>query len=284
MKRIPAFVVVAMAAGAALSATGPASAAATLTAAHTSALPTITVTMTGKSIAVGGHLQSGGVTIVSKVSGESQGDPALIRLDPGVSLAQFFAFLAAAGPNASPDGLVGIASIVADAVANKGTSSVQAVLASGQYVALDTAGNNPASWPHTTFQITPAESPARLPAPQATIAAIDFGFRGPGVLRDGELLRVANHGYLAHMIIYIQARNATDAARIAALLKAGKDNQAQSLAIGFGGFAGPLSHGAYQQLVVHAAPGWYVIACFMNTQDGREHTQLGMERIFQIIR
>ena len=33
-----------------------------------------------------------------------------------------------------------------------------------------------------------------------------------------------------------------------------------------------------------AAPsGYYVEACFMDTQDGREHTQLGMERLVQIV-
>ncbi|HME05212.1 MAG TPA: hypothetical protein VKG38_19470 [Solirubrobacteraceae bacterium] len=29
-------------------------------------------------------------------------------------------------------------------------------------------------------------------------------------------------------------------------------------------------------------PGWYVEACFMETQDGRDHTLLGMERIIRI--
>jgi hypothetical protein len=54
-------------------------------------------------------------------------------------------------------------------------------------------------------------------------------------------------------------------------------------ATGFATFAGPLSHDAAQQLVVRVRPGWWVLACFMNTQDGREHTQLGMERVIHII-
>ncbi len=282
MKRISSLAAAAVAAGAAFAVPACTAAAAARTPAHDPALPVITVTMTGHKITVGGALQSGGVTIVSKVTGEQQGDPALVRLDPGVSLAQFFAVVA--NPNASPDALDGIAAIVVDAQANKGTSSVQANLAPGQYVALDIAGNNPARWPHTTFEIAPAVSPATLPAPRATITAIEFGFRGPGVLYDGELVRFANHGFLVHMVIYIQARNAAGAAKIAALLREGKDNQAQQLAIGGGAFAGPLSHGAYQQLFVHNPPGWYVIACFMDTQDGREHSQLGMDRVIQVVR
>ncbi len=35
---------------------------------------------------------------------------------------------------------------------------------------------------------------------------------------------------------------------------------------------------------MHNPPGWYVIACFMDTQDGREHSQLGMDRVIQVVR
>ena len=41
-------------------------------------------------------------------------------------------------------------------------------------------------------------------------------------------------------------------------------------------------HEAFQQETISAKPGWYVQACFMETQDGRSHTLLGMERIFKI--
>jgi hypothetical protein len=37
------------------------------------------------------------------------------------------------------------------------------------------------------------------------------------------------------------------------------------------------------QLVIHNRPGFWVLACFMETQDHREHTQLGMERVIQIV-
>jgi hypothetical protein len=49
-------------------------------------------------------------------------------------------------------------------------------------------------------------------------------------------------------------------------------------------FAGPLSSGAFQQEVITARPGLYIQVCFMNTQDGREHTQLGMARMFRIVK
>ena len=39
-----------------------------------------------------------------------------------------------------------------------------------------------------------------------------------------------------------------------------------------------------QQAVLNAKPGYYVEACFMDTQDGREHTQLGMERLIRVVK
>lgn len=60
-----------------------------------------------------------------------------------------------------------------------------------------------------------------------------------------------------------------------ALLRAGKDGQAQRLSNRrFLPLLGPASHGAVEQAVLRAKPGWYVDAGFMDTQDGREHTRL----------
>jgi|ERR1022692_3840854 hypothetical protein len=199
-------------------------------------LPKITVTMNGKKITVSGALQSGGVQIVSRVSHEPQGSPVLVRLDPGVTVAQFLAALPKIG--ADQNNIDGIGSIVFSPQADKGTSSAQADLAAGQYVALDVAPNAKIP-PLIPFTITTAASPARLPRPQATIASIEFGFRGPGRLHDGELVRFANHGFLAHMIVAARGRNAAGAREIARLLKAGKDGKdgkAQRLATGFYSF------------------------------------------------
>ncbi len=86
------------------------------------------------------------------------------------------------------------------------------------------------------------------------------------------------------MLVYAVARNHAGAVKIARLLHAGKENQAQRLSIGFGTFAGPLSHGSSQQLVIRNRPGWIVLACFMQTQDGRDHVRLGMERVIHIVK
>ncbi len=244
-------------------------------------LPTITVAMTGKKITIGGTLQSGGVQIVSTVTGERQGEPIFVLLNPGVTLNQFFKLLPRAA--ADPNNLDGIASIVTDTMVDRGqTSTIAANLKPGQYVALDVAGSGQP--PLTPFTIAKAASPAKLPAPEATIAAIEFGFRGPGKLHDGELVRFANHGFLVHMIDFARARNAADAYKAARLLRQGKLGQTGPLVTGGGSFAGPLSHGAFQQQVIRNRPGYYVLACFMQTQDGRDHVVLGMERVIHIVK
>jgi hypothetical protein len=250
-------------------------------ASHKAPLPKITITMNGKKITVSGALQSGGVQIVSKVTHEPQGSPTLVRLDPGVTVAQFLAVLPKIA--ADQNNIDGIGSIVFSPQASKGTSSAQANLAAGQYVALDVGGHG-GKPPLTTFVIAKAASPAALPRPQATVASIEFGFRGPGRLHDGELVRFANHGFLVHMIVAVRAGNAAGAREIARLLKAGKDGKAQRLATGFYTFFNVLSHGAYQQQVVRNRPGYWVLACFMDTQDHREHTTLGMERVIRIVK
>jgi hypothetical protein len=254
--------------------------AGTVAAAAAASLPRITIAMTGKKIAVSGALQSGGVEVASRVSHESQGDPVLVRLDPGVTVAQFLAALPKIAND--PNNLYGVGSLVFSVEAGRGTSVAQVSLAAGQYVALDL---NPSGQPPlTSFKIATASAPAALPKPAATVASIEFGFRGPGVLHDGALVRFANQGFLVHMIVAARARNLAGAREIARLLKAGKDGRAQKLATGFATYDNALSHGAYEQLVLHSKPGYWVLACFMDTQDHREHTQLGMERVIRIVK
>jgi hypothetical protein len=86
------------------------------------------------------------------------------------------------------------------------------------------------------------------------------------------------------MIFGAEAPNLATAKKIAADLKAGQDNKAQALAIGMYSWDNALSHGQYFQSVISQRPGYWVIACFMNTQDGREHTTLGMEKVIQIVK
>ena len=240
------------------------------------ALPVIKVTMNGKQISVSGALRSGGVRVVSTVTREREGGPTFVRLHPGATVAQLLR--AAQG---DPNNISRVGHIVFSPPAHKGTSWAQARLLPGNYVAVD-LGTNSRKPPLTTFTITKSGSPATLPTPKARVRAIEFGFRGPGTLHNGELVRFANRGYLVHMIVAARGKDRAGAHQIARLLRAGKDRQAQRQATGFTTFYNILTTGAYQQQVVHVRPGYWVLVCFMDTQDGREHTQLGMERVIHI--
>jgi hypothetical protein len=74
--------------------------------------------------------------------------------------------------------------------------------------------------------------------------------------------------------------------KVVRLLRAGKPFKQirPYLTSSFFELFGPVSHGAVQQQVLRAKPGYYVEACFMDTQDGREHTQLGMERLVRVVK
>jgi hypothetical protein len=246
-----------------------------------SALPTLTLAINSTSITAGGTLQSGAVNVVSTVTGVKEASPALLLLKPGVSVEEVYAYLNGKGSQ-DPNSASKYGSIVFDAEAPQGTSEAQTTLQPGQYIALDTSEKPSAQWLRTSFKVTAAAAPAALPSPEATIRSIEFGFRGPSTLHDGELVRFENEGYLVHMDVALQVKSMKSAKKVVKLMLAGKEKQAQKLIAGGVGFAGPLSSGASQQETITAKPGIYVEACFMDTQDGRSHTTLGMERIIQI--
>jgi hypothetical protein len=268
-----------LAAGASILAVGVTSA----TSAVGSGLPTLRLALNGRSIGVSGPLQSGAVNVVSTVSVKHT-EPVLIHLHPGVPFSAFAQ--AGAAINAHQGDLNYIApygSIVFDVSADKGTTGAQTTLEPGNYLAVDLSSSNPDP-PHAAFVITRAPHPAPLPKPGATISAIDFAFRGATKLHDGDLVRFQNSGFLVHPIQGIGVKNAKTARRLTALLRAANDKEAPKLGISFPEFAGPLSPGGVQQELINERPGIYVIASILRTQDGREQTQLGMERTIQIVR
>jgi hypothetical protein len=234
-------------------------------------LPTLKIALNGtKGVTVSGSTVSGAVNIVSTFTGKAPSGPnsngpefGLVRLRSGVTAQQAFA---AVGPNGDINALTPYGQLFVDA---SGPGTVQAVLKPGNYVALNLTGNgNPG---FTVFTVTQSSSPAPLPPARA-------------VLHNGTIVRAENQGYLVHMDYLIGVPSAAVGREVMALLRAGKDNQAGKLATNaFVSLLGPASPGALQQEVLHTTLGYYVQACFMDTQDGREHTQLGMERLVQVV-
>lgn len=250
-----------------------------------SSMPTLHIALKGtKGITVSGSEVSGAVRVTSSFSGKAPTGPnansptwALVRLDPGVSLQTVVQAVNAAGGDLNA--LDPYASLFAD---DGPPQAVMTELTPGNYVALNATGNGQPGF--ATFAVTPSSSPAKLPAPGATETSIEFGFRGPSVLHNGEIVRAVNGGYLVHMDELFGVKSKADARKVIALLKAGKDNRAARYVTSEVNLAGPLSPGGMQELVLDARAGYYVQACFMDTQDGRDHTLLGMERIIKIVK
>jgi len=252
----------------------------------TSTLPTLNIALNGTTgVSVSGSEVSGAVNVVSTFTGTAPSGPnangptwGLVRLNPGVTVAQAVAAVQSA--HGDINALTPYGSLFAD---NSAPGTTQTVLTPGNWVALNITGNgNPGLAP---FTVTQSASPAALPSAAATQTAIEFGFRGPTVLHDGTIVRAQNGGYLVHMLIGIGVKNAATGRQVMTLLRAGKDAKAMKLSNRqFLSLAGPISPGGMQQAVLTAKPGWYVEACFMDTQDGREHTQLGMERLIRVVK
>ena len=257
---------------------------ATLGAAQAATLPTLTLTINASSITVGGAPQSGAVNVVSTATGVKEASAILFLLKPGVSVAEVYAFLGSKAAN-DPNSASKYGSIVFDSeVAPGQKSEAQTILQPGQYLALDAPGEGPPKL-HTSFTVTAAPSPAALPTPAATVRSIEFAFRGPSTLSDGELVRFENEGFLVHMDLAFPVKSNKAAKELVKALLAGNEKAERRLSAGPPvGFAGPLSSGGFQQETITAKPGWYVQVCFMETQDGRDHTRLGMDRIIKIVK
>lgn len=244
------------------------------------AMPTINLTMNGSSITAAGTELSGAVNVVSNVTGVNQAQPRLIYLFPGVS--DHDALNAIVAHGGDPDYLQRFGLVEFDAFAGQGTSSVQTELQPGHYLAIDTESNDPATWPHTDITIATNPAPAALPGASQSEKTIDFAFHGNKHLHDGWMTRFSNAGFESHMIVAVRAKDEKSAKKLAKLMIEGKVRQPRSYAHGVLTFAGPLSPGAVQQFVLNEKPGWYVLASFMSTQDGRLQTRLGMARWIEI--
>ena len=249
--------------------------------AQASSLPTLSLTLTKGAITVGGSPQSGAVNVVSHASGLKEPSAVLFLLKPGVTVAEVETAMKN-GVAKDPNNTSKYGSIVFDQEVPSQGSEAQTYLQPGQYVAL-VPGEGKGPEAHTAFTVAASKAPVALPAAQATIRSIEFGFRGPATLHDGEVVRFENEGFLVHMDVAFPVKSKAVASKVVADLKAGREKGLEKLVAGTPfEFQGPVSHEAFQQETITAKPGWYVEACFMETQDGRSHTLLGMERIFKI--
>ena len=250
--------------------------------AQAATLPTLSIAVTPTSATVGGALESGGVNVKMTDTGMKEAEVILVALKPGVTVAEAESF-GKSKKGEDPNNVSEIGSIVFDAEASPGAANeVQTELKPGQYLLLTGPGEGEPTV-KTHFTVVASKAPVALPAPGATMRSIEFNFRGPSVLHAGELVRFEDEGFLVHMQIALPVRNVKSARKAIKFLREGKERQIRKLFVGPPVvFQGPVSHGAFQQQTITARPGVYVLVCFMETQDKRDHARLGMERIVRI--
>jgi len=247
--------------------------------------PTLNVSIGKGTIAVSGSTTSGAVNVVvTAAKGVKEPAALLFKLAPGATIAEVDALLASK-KSGDPNNATPLGSIVFDGEGVPGgTSEAQTLLTPGTWVALDAEGEGPPK-AKAVFTVTAAPAPAALAAPAAVERTIDFGFKGPATLHDGEVVRFENEGWLVHMDVAFPVRSHKAALTAAHDLLIGREKPLQKLIAGPPvGFYGPLSHGGMMQETISAKPGWYVQVCFMDTQDGRSHNLLGMERAIHILK
>ena len=216
--------------------------------------------------------------------GVKEGIAILFRLNPGKTVAEGEKFTTEKRGKGDPNNTVELGTIAFDAEAETGvTNEAQTVLQPGTYAVL-IGGSTRRTGVARQLHGRPATSAAlALPAAQATEKTIEFGFRGPTTLHDGELVRFENEGFLVHMDMAFPVKNMKAANAAVKDLLHGNEKAVEKLIAGPPvGFYGPISHDAFMQETITAKPGIYVQVCFMETQDKLDHTRLGMERIIKI--
>ena len=252
--------------------------------AASSGLPTLTLALNGRSVAVSGALQSGAVNVVSRVSVQHT-EPVLIRLNPGVPFSAFAQ--AGAAINAHHGDLNYLApygSIVFDVSADKGTTSAQTTLQPGNYLAVDLSSSN-ADPPHTTFvigQCPATEVPPqagrdnhrnrlRLPRPEHASRRRARAIpeqRLPRTPSPRDRRQECKKRQTAHRPASCRQRQGGPEAR---------DQRP-------GVRRPPFTRRRPARTDHRARQASYVLASILPTQDGREQTQLGMERTIQIVK
>jgi hypothetical protein len=249
-----------------------------------STLPTLSIAINSSSATVSGAPPAGAVNVVTTDKGVKEATVILFRLNPGKTVADAEQFIKEKRAAHDPNNTIEIGSIVFDTEANPGANSeAQTSLQPGQYIVLVGAGEHVEPAVRSSFTIAAGAASTPLPTPQATVKTIEFGFKGPKTLRDGELVRFENEGFVVHMDIAFPVKNMKAAKSAVKDLLAGKEKALGKLIAGPPvAFYGPISHGAFMQETITAKPGIYVQVCFMETQDKRDHARLGMERIIKI--
>jgi hypothetical protein len=146
-----------------------------------------------------------------------------------------------------------------------------------RYLAVNSTDGKASTWPRKAFTIHHNGRPAALPRAAAKVTGFDYGYSGATSVKRGSVLRLASKGDEDHMFIALKVPKGETAKHIKQQLREGKDGDVQSEVKYVGNLSDPISPGAVNQSRVTLPRGTFVLACFMSTKKGVEHTKLGME-------
>jgi hypothetical protein len=251
-------------------------------------LPSLTVNLAPGRVTVPGTVAASGPTrlVFRNSSRRAEARPSLVRLKPGVTLAQLRSLL-----RRNPDSLPAFKRIAVfeggGQVAPGGTyETTIELVARATYVVANVTGN-PARAPLGSFTVGAEAGTAEAPAPDATVDLFDYAFAMPEVLPRNGTIRFENRGERVHIAVAFPVRSGRNrAAAVRAFLRNDErairrltDQRRAFEALGF--VSGETTNDVRLRF---PRTGNWVFVCFIS--DGEpgnpEHNTLGMVKAFRV--
>ena len=253
--------------------------------AQASTLPTLTLTLTKTSITVGGATQSGAVNVVTTGHAASRkGRAILFLLKPGATVAEVETALKN-GAGKDPNKASKYGTIVFDEEASPGkTNEAQTYLQPGSVRCPRRRRRRRAEAQRALHGDRLPHHPARCRrrrprSARSSSASVD---RARGTTASSCALKTKASS--CTWTSCSPSRATRPPSRSSRICWPGRKRGSKSSSPGNRSAPGRFRMKPSSRTTITAKPGWYVQACFMETQDGRVHTRLGMERIIRIVK
>jgi hypothetical protein len=203
----------------------------------------------------------------------------LVRLEPGVTLAEATAAVARAEDFDDLEGVGILDSFVgAPPRGAKPLTSATKIVAGATYIVLDLSSEQAAA--AGSFTAGGAKR-AKLPAATASATMKDYRFTTPSSLPRTGSIRIANRGKQYHEMLGYHVARGADPNAVVARLKQGK-NPKKGTTDGEALLQAPVGPGAVNQVPFKVAPGAYVLTCSLPDPQGRSHATRGMNKVVRV--
>jgi hypothetical protein len=239
-------------------------------------VPTVVVTATDYAFDAPDTIAAGPVTFRLRQRGEDFHELSVVRLGPGVTMADIVRDVAA---KRQTKGIVQLGGVAA--VAPHGDGSVTLELTPGHYVIMCGVPDK-SGVPHaakgmlramTVVDPAAGAAPAVLAHADVTISMTDYHFAFSAPLAAGShVIRVRNAGTQPHMLLLMRLQPGKTAQDVVTWVKT---RQGPPPAIALGGIA-EMDTGHEALAPFDLTPGHYAVMCFSDAPDGKSHVDHGM--------